>query len=448
MSWVEARTPVPAFSRSDRAAETSVRIINCIFPPQDKRKFDVRLWNGQTIPGGAGKNFTLVLNDPGALREMLIPPSDLNMGEAFVRKTFEVEGDLVACVREAQGIIGRMGDRRNWWPVVSGLLSLPATSRSRIDLGEAHLTGRSHSQVRDSAAIAHHYNRQTRFYSLFLDPRMIYSCAYFPTPETRLEDAQGAKLDHTLAKVELKPGERLLDIGCGWGGLILRAASRFGVDATGITLSEPQAEYANELIEAAGLANVCRAQVLDYRGMPEDKPFDNIVSVGMHEHVGRDHLGEYFGKTYRLLKPGGTFVCHGIANNIQPDFGIGGNLLMKILSMRGNFIQNYIFPDGELVYIDELLASARKAGFEMRHSEGLREHYALTLRHWQKGLESHRDEVIKECGESTYRIWRLYFASCAAYFDANLISIFQTVLQRPDPSGKSGMALTLKHLYQ
>ncbi|HEX8960502.1 MAG TPA: cyclopropane-fatty-acyl-phospholipid synthase family protein, partial [Geobacteraceae bacterium] len=300
----------------------------------------------------------------------------------------------------------------------------------------AHLSGNRHSKKRDSQAVTYHYNISNDFYQLWLDERMVYSCAYFASPDEPLDAAQERKLDYICRKLRLKKGERLLDIGCGWGGLVMHAARDYGVDAHGVTLSRPQAELAGERVRAAGLADRCRVEVLDYRELDGAESYDKIVSVGMFEHVGKVRLAEYFSRAFRLLRTGGAFLNHGIAA------GQG-----YISDDDTSFIDHFVFPDGELLPIGTTLHAAEASGFEVRDLESLREHYALTLRHWVKRLEAAQAQAIAATSEATYRVWRLYMAGSAHSFDCGRDNLYQTLLVKPN-RGKSGQPLTRADWYR
>jgi cyclopropane-fatty-acyl-phospholipid synthase len=299
-----------------------------------------------------------------------------------------------------------------------------------------------HSRERDLAAIRYHYDVGNEFYSLWLDRRLQYSCAYFPTGSEDLDTAQEAKIEHICRKLRLRPGERLLDVGCGWGGLAAYAAQKYDVNVLGVTLSARQAEYG----QGIGHARV-RIEMRDYRDL-EDERFDKIVSVGMFEHVGRSELPSYFAKAYELLEPGGLFLNHGISH--KPVELRGGEGLRQRLTRRitgeGFFEQRYVFPDGQLVPVSEANLVAEKTGFEVRDVENLREHYALTLRHWVNRLEARREDAIAATDEVTYRTWRLYMAAASYGFDAGLLNVNQTLLAKPE-GGRAEVPLTRADLY-
>ena len=301
----------------------------------------------------------------------------------------------------------------------------------------ADLRGRRFSLARDRQAVSYHYDRSNELFSLYLDSRMVYSCAYFASPDTSLEVAQERKLDILCRKLRLCPGERLLDIGCGFGALVMHAAQRFGVEAVGITISERQAELARERIAAAGLTDRCRVEVVDYRELDEPESYDKVVSVCMFEQVPEHLLPEFFARAYTLLRPGGVFVNQGIARHV--DF--------EQSARRGDsFIDRYVFPDGGVVPISMTLAAAEGAGLEVRDVESLREHYVITLRHWVSRLERNRNAAITATDELTYRVWRLYMAGSAFGFETGRLNVYHTLLARP-VQGRSGLPLTRNDWY-
>jgi cyclopropane-fatty-acyl-phospholipid synthase len=292
--------------------------------------------------------------------------------------------------------------------------------------------------------VRHHYDVGNDFYALWLDERMVYSCAYFRTGTEPLDVAQRDKLDHICRKLRLLPGERLLDIGCGWGALVMHAARHYGVDALGITLSERQASLANERIAAAGLADRCRVVVRDYRALRDAAPFDKVASVGMVEHVGAARLARYFAEAFRLTRPGGLFLNHGIV--ARPVSRLR-RWVGRVLWGEGKFIDHYVFPDGELLPLDSVIRAAERAGFETRDVENLREHYVLTLRHWVARLERARERAVELAGAELYRVWRLYMAASARGFASGRIGLAQTLLARPHDGGRVDLPLTRADLY-
>ncbi len=432
---------------------TARAVLADLFGPPDRRTFAVRLWDGSTDspPPGQASRFTLVLRRPGALRRMLLPPSELALGEAYLRDDFDVEGELEAAVALGDTLAERLRSPAAVVRLVRRLRTLPADDLPPVGpnghaRAAAHLVGLRHARRRDAAAVRYHYDVGNDFYALWLDRRMVYSCAYFPTGAEDLDTAQTAKLAHLCRKLRLQPGERLLDIGCGWGGLVQYAAERYGVQALGITLSGPQAALARARIAAAGLGDRCRVEVRDYRDLPRGAAFDKVVSIGMVEHVGRAKLPDYFATAYRLTRPGGLFLNHGIVGLTSGAAGWMRSAVERVWG-RGTFIQRYVFPDGELVPPGEALRHAEAAGFEARDVEGLREHYALTLRHWVRRLEARHDEAAALAGEQTYRVWRLYMAGVAHSFTTGRLGVTQMLFSRPDAAGRTHLPLTRADLY-
>jgi cyclopropane-fatty-acyl-phospholipid synthase len=386
------------------------------FHPRD---FDVRFWDGSTLKAevdGAPK-FTLVLNHPAALRSMVSDPVDLALGEAYIWGDLDVEGDLESAFRLADHLSGRN------WKLFRGvdLLRRLAHLGSRISSGASHLhrlRGVKHSESRDREAVTYHYNLSNDFFALWLDPGMVYSCAYFASPDNDLAQAQQNKLDLICHRLKLQPGERFLDIGCGWGGLLIHAVQNYRVSATGITLSEPQARLARDRASQAGLsADECEVLVLDYRELDRPACYDKVASVGMVEHVGRSQLSGYFEQVLRLLKPGGMFLNQGISSSRYAERFI-----------RQEFLKRYVFPDAEMEPVDVLLHLAEQAGFEIRLVESLREHYVLTLRAWGKNLEASDEQARRLVGDVNYRIWKLYLAASAYSFEKGNHSVFQSLL--------------------
>ncbi len=426
-----------ARSVNDRSARQILALLQQFLGGIHPRDFAVRLWDGTTWEAEAGQHarFTVVLKHPGALRRMLWAANELTVSEAYLYDDVDVEGNIVELIATADRfVVGPMGltDRIRY---ARALLSLPADNRARVGRQAVRLHGARHSKERDRQAVAYHYNASNEFFSLWLDPRMVYSCAYFARADEGLDEAQEHKLDHICRKLRLRPGQRLLDIGCGWGALVIHAGLHYGVEALGITLSQPQAEFANERIARAGLSGRCRVECRDYRDLGESGDYDKIASVGMFEHVGEAMLPEYFRRAFALLRPGGAFLNHGIAFvQSQPK------------SREPTFLDRYVFPDGELVALSSTLHAAESNGFEVRDVESLREHYEMTLRHWIARLEERHEEARRITDEVTYRVWRLYMALAVHHFATCNTTVFQTLLCKPD-GGASGMPLTRSDWY-
>ncbi len=406
---------------TDAHVENSVRLLECLLAGITPREFAVRFWNGFTMKSTAGRSpeFTLVLRHAGALRRMFSSPSELALGEAYIYDDYDIEGDVEAAVRLGKRLMGQHRSVSERLRVGALLARLPNEDLAHRRQSP-RLRGRLHSRKRDRDAIQYHYNVSNDFYALFLDARMNYSEAFFAHSDENLDAAQEHKLDRICRSLELQPGERFLDIGCGWGGLIMHAAREFGVEALGITLSEQQAGLARQRIRAAGLENRCRVEICDYRDVGPVGSFDKLASIGMVEHVGARYLPQYFSTARRLLRPGGAFLNSGIARPVS-----------EPAHREGSFTEVYVFPDGELEPISELLSAAEQAGFEVRSVENLREHYALTLRHWVRRLECHADEARRLTDDVTYRIWRLYMAGSAARFTTGELDVFHTLIVSP-----------------
>jgi len=376
----------------------------------------------------------LVLKHPGALRAMFSSPSELSLGEAYIHDDFDIEGDVEAAFDLSDYLLGQERGRWLSFDLKERLEKLPKSDRPRADLHPLEFGGKVHSKDRDRLAIRYHYDLPADFYALWLDPRMVYSCAYFCKPGEDLDSAQERKLDYVCGKLRLRQGERLLDIGCGWGALIMHAAAHYGVECVGITLSVPQAEVARKRLRAAGLNDLCRVEVSDYRDIDHDQQYDKIVSVGMFEHVGEALLPEYFHRAWDLLRPGGVFLNHGIAYSAT-------------YRRRGpSFTDRYVFPDGDLVPISTSLRAGELTGFELRDVESLREHYALTLHQWIQRLEAHREEACHITDDSTYRIWRLQMAGSAHGFRSGRLNVYQTLFAKP-VRGQCGLPLTRDDWY-
>ncbi|MDQ3698289.1 MAG: cyclopropane-fatty-acyl-phospholipid synthase family protein [Gemmatimonadota bacterium] len=436
----------------DRAVRLTRAILADLFGPPARRAFAVRLWNGVTeAPAPPIRpRFTLVLRDSGSLRRMLLPPSELGIVESYIRGDIDVEGDLEAGAGIADIVSGRLRSPRSVARLLRHLLALPSGGVRRPPAarqGRARELGRLHSKGRDAAVIRFHYDVSNEFYALWLDRRMLYSCAYFRTGAESLDAAQVAKLDHICRKLRLAPGERLLDIGCGWGALVIHAAEHYGVHAHGVTLSEAQGALARERIAAAGLQDRCLVEVRDYRDLPRGATYDKVSSVGVVEHIGRPQLATYFATAYRLTRPGGIFLNHCLINNGRTPPLTPLRWAADRLWRRGEFIDRYVFPDSKLLPVAEIIAAAERAGLEARDVENLRDHYALTTRHWVRRLESRHAEVAALVGEAGYRVWRLYMAAGARMQATGRNGIVQIIFARPEHDGRTPLPLTRADLY-
>jgi cyclopropane-fatty-acyl-phospholipid synthase len=427
-------------------------LLERIFRGVDAQDFAVRLWEGSewapaggSASGGAPPQVTLVLNTPSALRGLLRPHSEAALAQLYLKGDIDIEGDIFAILPVGRAILSR---RRGWRELAQlGIRAarLPAADyavprsvprsgsghgRHAGQLPDAELSGVPHSPARDRAAVTHHYNMSNHFYSLFLGRHMAYSCAIFARPDEDLDSAQLRKLDTICRKLRLQPGQRLLDVGCGWGSLMLHAAQHYGVTAVGITLSERQAELAAARISRAGLDQRCKVELRDYRSLEGEDVFDKVASVGMFEHVGRARAAEYFGVLLRLLRPGGAYLHHAVTADVHAPRKRGP-------TVTGRFV----FPDHELIPIGETLGRAESAGFEVRDVENFREHYALTLRHWIRALETRREEAVADVGEATWRAWRLVFAGSAEGFERKRQGLVQSLLVKPHADGTADLPL-------
>lgn len=419
-------------------ASQSLAFLQELLRDYHPRDFAVELWDGTRWEPEANqfRRFDWKINRPGALRAAFNDSSQLALAEAYVYADFDLEGDISGVFPLADYLLGHRWSKKEKLRLGAMLLALPRADDSHPPRPGPRLRGRLHSKERDRQAIHYHYDVSNDFYALWLGKQMVYSCAYFTKPDDDLDTAQEQKLDYICRKLRLKPGERLLDIGCGWGGLILHAARHYGVNALGITLSEQQLALAKERIQNSGLADRCEAHLLDYREVHDADGFDKVASIGMVEHVGAVNLPEYFRCAYRLLRPGGVFLCHGIGvpeNRPKPE--------------GPNFVDLYVFPDGELVPIGTTTRAAEQAGFEVRDVENLREHYALTLAHWVHNMEEHAETARRLVDEVTYRIWRLHMAGSEHYFRHGWLDLYQTLLAKSE-QGLSGLPLTRADWYR
>lgn len=432
-SWIGRERPRPG---RDPALEISREVLSEVFGAPGERGFRVEYWTGAAEPAVSGSElpFTLVLEWPGALRSMLLPPTDRSVGEAYARGDIDLRGDVEAAVRLGWRALRRWSAPTAWPRLWARLRTLPARRAEGDGAPEPFEPGsavRPHSRDRDVRAVRFHYDVGNPFYELFLDRRMQYSCGDFGDPGRSLDDAQEAKLDAICRALRLRPGHRVLDVGCGWGGLLLFAAERYGVRGFGVTLSEEQAAYARRSAREADLGGRCRFEVRDYRELDDARPFDRVVSVGMIEHVGLAKYPSYFETVHRLLAPGGLFVNQGIVAARRGHSTLD-RLRLHLQRRIGSFIHHYVFPDSDLVPVGRTLTEAERSGLEVRGVENLREHYAETLRRWVRRLESRWDEAVELVGESTCRVWRFYMGASAHLFQSGYLGCARLVLRRPD----------------
>jgi cyclopropane-fatty-acyl-phospholipid synthase len=418
---------------TDRTARQSLAVLGELFGEHLGRDVGVRLWDGTEIPPDS-PGFVFQINAPFALRAALTPPFDVNPGKAFVEGWLDVAGNLELAIDFLERAVTQL-PKVALLKVLAQLARLPAPPRV-AEAGMARLRGRRHTKARDAAAIGFHYDQPVAFYRTFLGRDLVYSCAYWDEGVDTLDDAQRAKLDYVLDKVRLRAGQSFLDIGCGWGALVIRAAER-GAHAHGITLSRRQYEEAVRRIEAAGLQDRARVELRDYRDLG-DLQYDAIASIGMVEHVGRERLAEYFACAYRALREGGLFLNHGIVSQSRDGKGYRA---------ANDFIGRYVFPDGDLVAIDTTVRDAEAAGFELRDVENLREHYARTLRAWVANLGAGQRAATEASDARTERIWRMYMTGSARSFALGRMGLMQTLLGKPRTDGSSDIPPTRRDLY-
>jgi cyclopropane-fatty-acyl-phospholipid synthase len=396
---------------------------------------EFRAFDGSSA-GSAESEVTITVKSQTAVRYLAQAPGALGLARAYVAGQLDVDGDmytLLSRLSQAQQVRVGWGERlkllqllggpRLLWPRVQ-----PPAQEVRVN--RRWLGGRRHSRGRDASAISHHYDVSNTFYEWVLGPSMAYTCACYPGEEANLEQAQAAKFDLVARKLALRPGMRLLDVGCGWGGMVMHAARYYGVKALGVTLSAQQASWAQHAIRERGLSGLAEVRHLDYREVTETG-FDAVSSIGLSEHIGKAQLQGYFQFLYGKLRPQGRLLNHCITrpDNTGP------------ARVTGGFIYRYVFPDGELEGPGYLMSLMHDAGFEVRHAENLREHYAQTLRAWCANLDAHFDEAVAEVGEGTARVWRLYMAGSVLGFERNMIQLHQMLGVKLAADGSAGMPL-------
>jgi len=378
----------------------------------------LKLWDGLEFDLGPTPSVTIVVKDPTIVSEITHPTLDL-LGSAFVEGRLELaEGSISEVIRVCDEL----------------------SQALLVEDDDATPPRQYHDKATDAESISYHYDVSNAFYQLWLDRDMAYSCGYFETGEESLEEAQQAKFRHLCRKLRLKPGEYLLDVGCGWGGLARFAAREFGVKVFGITLSKEQLALAKERVKAEGLQDKVDLQLLDYRDLPQDGRFDKIVSVGMFEHVGHANLREYCQILFNAVREGGLVMNHGITAKHTDGRQVGRG--------AGEFIERYVFPNGELPHLSMMSAEISEAGLEVVDVESLRLHYARTLEHWSQRLEQNLDAAANEVPEQILRIWRLYLAGCAYAFTRGWINIHQILATKPHADGSIELPPTRADIYR
>ena len=436
----------PGLLSSQEGIDEAVDLLTRLFS-NFKGSLAFRLWNGFTLKLGSlsldkvEPTFILVCKNPNVLRSMVFGRDPLRIADAYFRGDIDVEGNFFDAVSLKDDLQIICLSLRNKLFAIAKAFRLPTDitehypARSKLSLGYSQKV-KAHSKIENLDAIQFHYDVSNDFYALWLDSDMVYSCAYFEKPGNDLGQAQKAKLAHICRKLLLKPGDSFLDIGCGWGALIIYAAQHYGVKTHGVTLSQQQFTFATDRIKKAGLEGQVTVSLCDYRDIKGNGIYDKVASVGMFEHVGLKNLPLYFSTIHRLLKPSGLFLNHGITHEVE-----GWH---KTLSTE--FINRYIFPDGQLDTVSNIQRGMEHAKFEIADLESLRSHYALTLRQWVARLEFHHEEALNYVSESTSRIWRLYMAASALEFESGKISVYQ-ILATKRELGHLSLPLTRRHMY-
>ncbi|GMQ84826.1 MAG: cyclopropane-fatty-acyl-phospholipid synthase family protein [Acidimicrobiia bacterium] len=383
-----------------------------------------------TEVGPADAETTVTVHSPDALVRMVTAPGELGLARAYVAGDISIEGDIYGLLE----LRDRLPEVKLTAAQVAELVRIigPRNLRRITPPPEEHRgTGRLHTRRRDAAAISHHYDISNDFYRLVLGPSLTYSCAVFEDPSDTLEQAQANKYELICRKLGLGPGMRLLDVGCGWGGMVLHAARHHGVEAVGVTISQPQVELGRKRVAEAGFTDNVEIRLQDYRDIA-DGPYDAISSIGMFEHVGKRRLEEYFTRVTELLAPGGRLLNHAISRT--------DNARRRVYDRPG-FSSRYVFPDGQLHEVGTVITALQDGGLEVRHMQNLREHYALTLRRWVANLEANWDAAVQEVGEGRARVWLLYMAASAVLFERNEAHVDQVLAVKPTARGDSGIPL-------
>jgi len=411
------------------SSEQRNRVLASLFRYYDGSVFSIRLWDGWQWSSSPGVEpaCTIVLRNEKALKTLLVSPNEIGLGEAFIHRDLDVEGDVFSVFSVAEHILNRQENLHS--------RIVAKATQAAVGLGQWMVNGPHHSLARDRAAIAYHYDQPVEFFRPWLGKSLVYSCAYFRNCDDPLDLAQEQKLALICDKLRLLRGDRFLDIGCGWGSLPICAARHYGAHSLGITLSRAQYEEARRRIDVSEVGDRCDVVLCDYRRLNrEPHSFDKIASVGMFEHVGLTNLRQYFRTVRGWLRPGGMFLNHGIARAYDSS------------PRKNSFIDHYVFPDGQLVALSQAMQAAEAEGLEVRDIENLREHYELTLRRWVAALQANANDLLRHVSSETYRIWLLYMAGSAAAFRRGSIAVYQLLLSRTE-NGISGLPLTREDWY-
>lgn len=450
-----APRPTRPEPRQEPGLKRALAVLDLTFGPASQRNYDIRLWDGTLQRGGKtpAADFSIFFARRGALRRMLLPPSELTIVEGIISGDVEIEGNMESAMGLADTIgknVQSAGGIAKLLPAVMALPKddeAPPLDETRYSRGLRLLTPRARKST--ASEIRFHYDVGNDFYALWLDKRMLYTCAYYKKETDDLDTAQLNKIDHICRKLRLKPGERFLDIGCGWGGLVMHAVEKYGVIGTGITLSAAQAEWAQRKIAEKGIGDRCKVECMDFRDLPANARFDKMSSVGVTEHIPEDQQPAYFARAFAALEPRGLFMNHcEVSTRTARRTHSLGEKFSRWLWKRDQFIDKYVFPDAKLVPLASVIRAAEKVGFEVRDVESLREHYAMTLRAWIRGLEQRKADAIRLVGERTYRVWKLYMSAAAFGFHSAGLNLAQTLLAKPDATGNSNMPLTREYMYQ
>ena len=384
-----------------------------------ERPFAVRFWDGTEVPATANGGPTFDFRSPQALAHVLRAPGELGLGRAYVAGLLDVDNldaavELIDEWRPPPLSLGTKARLARGIVRACGLVRPP-----QVPTVELRLRGRRHTPWRDARAVRHHYDVSNDYFALFLDSSMTYSCAIFSRGAKTLEEAQETKLDLVCTKLGLREGDRVLDVGCGWGSFAMHAAERYGARVTGITLSQPQVDYARERARKAGMEDRVEFRVADYREL-HDEPFDAIASIGMVEHVGEDQIDVYASRLASMLKPGGRLLNHGIAQLQHGDD-----------EEAGPFSDRYVFPDGEPLHLSRVQLALERAGLVTRHVEGFAHDYAETIRHWTERFESKLDEAVRIGGPERTRVWLVYLHAARRGFLTGFEAVYQIRCEKP-----------------